>query len=59
MVAEKPSDEEIAMELTLKFIEKLQDSLFTVSDSETQKNEITPEKIGEAYQKILQAVKEA
>lgn len=57
MVAERPSDEEIAMELTLKFIEKLQDSLFTVS--ETQKNEITPEKIGEAYQKILQAVKEA
>lgn len=57
MVAEKPSDEEIAMELTLKFIEKLQDSLFTVS--ETQKNEVTPEKIGEAYQKILQAVKEA
>ncbi|MCG3113708.1 MAG: hypothetical protein MPW14_03695 [Candidatus Manganitrophus sp.] len=57
MVAEKPSDEEIAMELTLKFIEKLQDSLFTVF--ETQKNDITPEKIGEAYQKILQAVKEA
>lgn len=57
MVAEKPSDEEIAMELTLKFIEKLQDSLFTVT--ETQRNEITPEKIGEAYQKILQAVKEA
>lgn len=45
MVSEKPSDEEIAMELTLKFIEKL--------------NEATPEKIGEAYQKILQAVKEA
>lgn len=57
MVAEKPSDEEIAMELTLKFIEKLQDSLFTVT--ETQRNEITPEKIGEAYQKILQAVKDA
>lgn len=57
MVAEKPSDEEIAMELTLKFIEKLQDSLFTVS--ETHKNEVTPEKIGEAYQKILQAVKDA
>ncbi len=57
MVAEKPSDEEIAMELTLKFMEKLQDSLFTVS--ETEKNEITPERIGEVYQKILQAVKEA
>lgn len=57
MVTEKPSDEEIAMELTLTFIEKLQDSLFTVS--ETHKNEITPEKVGEAYQKILQAVKEA
>lgn len=57
MVAEKPSDEEIAMELTLKFMEKLQDSLFTVS--ETEKNEITPERIGEIYQKILQAVKEA
>ena len=57
MVAEKPSDEEIAMELTLKFIEKLQDSLFTVA--ETHQNEITPERIGEAYQKILQAVKDA
>ncbi|HZR47606.1 MAG TPA: hypothetical protein VFA47_12915 [Candidatus Manganitrophaceae bacterium] len=57
MVAEKPSDEEIAMELTLKFMEKLQNSLFTVT--ETEKDEITPEKIGEVYQKILQAVKEA
>lgn len=57
MVAERPSDEEIAMELTLKFMEKLQDSLFTMAES--QKDEITPEKIGEAYQKILQAVKEA
>jgi hypothetical protein len=57
MVAEKPSDEEIAMELTLKFMEKLQDALFTVT--ETQKVDITPEKIGEVYQKILQAVKDA
>lgn len=57
MVAERPSDEEIAMELTLKFMEKLQDSLFTMAES--RKDEITPEKIGEAYQKILQAVKEA
>lgn len=57
MVAEKPSDEEIAMELTLKFMEKLPNSLFTVS--ETQKEEVTPEKIGEVYQKILQAVKDA
>jgi hypothetical protein len=57
MVAEKPSDEEIAMELTLKFMEKLQGALFTVA--ETEKNSITPEKIGEVYQKILQAVKEA
>lgn len=57
MVTEKPSDEEIAMELTLKFIDKLQDSLFTIV--ETQRNEVTPEKIGEAYQKILQAVKDA
>ncbi|GEM_PF-5581842 len=57
MVSEKPSDEEIAMELTLKFIEKLQDSLFTIS--ETQIDGVTPERIGEAYQKILQAVKEA
>lgn len=57
MVAEKPSEEEIAMELTLKFMEKLQGSLFTVN--ETEKLDITPEKIGEVYQKILQAVKEA
>lgn len=46
MEAERPSDEEIAMELTLKFMEKMQDTL-------------TPEKIGEAYQTILQAVKDA
>ncbi len=57
MVAEKPSDEEIAMELTLKFMDKLQNALFTVE--ETQTDEITPEKIGEVYRKILQAVKDA
>ena len=56
MIAEKPSDEEIAMELTLKFMDKLQ-ALFTVE--ETQTDEITPEKIGEVYRKILQAVKDA
>ena len=57
MIAEKPSDEEIAMELTLKFMDKLQNVLFTVE--ETQTDEITPEKIGEVYRKILQAVKDA
>lgn len=46
MDAEKPSDEEIAMELTLKYIENMRDAL-------------TPEKIGEAYQTILRAIKDA